>query len=117
MNIVLYSDEVTPGNVMAINHRRKFHAIYWSFLELGPNALSREESWFTIATEYSHFMNDISAGLSQAFAKVIRLFFDQAGFSFDTAGINLPFGTDDIRLWAKLGIVIVVRGCQTRNSY
>ena len=65
--LVLYSDEVTPGNPLSTANKRKFHAIYWSFLEFGMHALCREESWFCIVTEYSIDMNTISAGLSQAF--------------------------------------------------
>jgi hypothetical protein len=104
--IILYSDEVTPGNVMSPNNKRKFHAIYWSFLELGAHALSREECWFCTATAYSTFINDLHAGLSQAFAAVIKVFFDSSGFDFSLGGINLPFSGGDIRLFAKLGVVI-----------
>ena len=105
-NLVLYSDEVTPGNPLSTNNKRKFHAIYWSFLELGANALSREESWFCIVSEYSTWINTIHAGLSQAFAAVIKTFFEPGGFDMQHGGINLPFATGDIRLWAKLGVVI-----------
>ena len=45
-------------------NKRKFHGIYWSFLECGLNALSREEAWFCMATEYSILVNLLSAGLS-----------------------------------------------------
>jgi hypothetical protein len=46
--LIIYTDEVTPGNPLATNNKRKFHAVYWSFLELGMNALCREEAWFCI---------------------------------------------------------------------
>ena len=74
---MLYSDEVTPGNPLATLNKRKFHAIYWSFLEFGLNALSREEAWFCIATEYSILVNLLSAGLSQVIAKLLMVFFLQ----------------------------------------
>ena len=41
--IVLYCDEVTPGNPLATLNKRRFHAFYWSFIELGTAALSNEE--------------------------------------------------------------------------
>jgi hypothetical protein len=104
--LVLYSDEVTPGNPLGTNNKRKFHAIYWSFLELGASALSREESWFCTLSEYSTVINSIHAGLSQAFSAIIKLFFSSDGFNFETVGINLPFDTNDIRLFAKLGVII-----------
>ena len=33
-NLLLYSDEVTPGNPLATVNNRKFQAVYWSFMEL-----------------------------------------------------------------------------------
>ena len=39
-NLILYSDEVTPGNPLAALNKRKLQAIYLLFLELGYNALS-----------------------------------------------------------------------------
>ena len=103
--IITYSDEVTPGNVVAVVNNRKFHAIYWSFQEFGFNALSREESWFCIATELSIHMNTYAAGLSQAFAALILLFFDPDGIDISTAGLNLPIG-DGIRIWAVVSGVL-----------
>ena len=44
--LLLYSDEVTPGNVMASINRRKFQAVYFSFMEFGSVALSHEEAWW-----------------------------------------------------------------------
>jgi len=43
-HLLLYTDEVTPGNPLATLNKRKFHALYWSFLEFGVTALSREDS-------------------------------------------------------------------------
>ena len=80
-HIVLYTDEVTPGNPLATMNNRKFHAVYWSFMEFGVNALSREEAWFTVATEYSVHVSKLSAGLSQVVAKILKCFFSD--------GVNL----------------------------
>ena len=74
-NIVMYTDEVTPGNVLAVVNNRKFHAIYWSFMELGSNALSREEAWFTVLLEFSTWVNLMHAGLSQVFKQCVKHFF------------------------------------------
>ena len=43
LNIVLYGDEITPGNALAHKHRRKSWGIYWTLLEFGPAALSCED--------------------------------------------------------------------------
>ena len=48
--LVLYSDGIVPGNVLALMPSRKSDCIYYSFAELGHAALAREEAWFTAAT-------------------------------------------------------------------
>ncbi len=105
-NLILYSDEVTPGNPLAPVNKRKFQAIYWSFIELGPNALSREEAWMTCMLEFSTTVKNMHAGLSQVFGELLKLFFDRDGFDFSTSGINLPFESGNVRLWAKVGAVV-----------
>ena len=42
-NIVLYADEVLPGNQLAHKSERKTWCWYWSIAEFGPAALSSEE--------------------------------------------------------------------------
>ena len=41
--VVVYMDEVSPGNTLAYRHARKSWAVYWSILELGANVLWSEE--------------------------------------------------------------------------
>ncbi len=41
-NIILYTDEVLPGNQLAYRSSRKMWAIYWSILEFGSAVLSDE---------------------------------------------------------------------------
>jgi hypothetical protein len=105
-SLILYSDEVTPGNPLATHNKRKFHAIYWSFLEFGANALCREETWFCITTALSTDIVEVSAGLSQVMGAIIKTFFDTGGFDLGQAGIRLPFAPDEIRFFAKLKIVV-----------
>ena len=104
--IILYSDEVTPGNPLATMNERRFQSIYWSFLEFGPNALSHEESWFVVMTEFSNLIKDLPGGLSQAFAAVIKLFFQPDGFHMMDGGINVTIDGVSIRLFAKIGVII-----------
>jgi len=105
-HLVLYSDEVTPGNPLSTANKRKFQAIYWSFLELGGHALSKEEAWFCVVAEYSNTVNALSAGLSQLVGSVVKLFLDPDGTNLATTGMLLQWGDASIRLWAVLGGVI-----------
>ena len=78
--LILYTDEVTPGNVLAVVNNRKIQAIYFSFLELGANALSREEAWFVLMIEFSSTVNQMHAGIPQVVSKCIGAFFQRDGW-------------------------------------
>ena len=104
--LVAYTDEVTPGNPLAQKNNRKFQAFYWSFLEFGVSALSREEAWFTAITEYSVHVSGLSAGLSQVVGSIFKLFFSE-GINLAVTGVLLHFdGHTPVRLWAVLGGVL-----------
>ena len=105
-SLILYTDGVTPGDPLTPMNKRKFQACYWTFLELGANALSKEESWFTVMTELETVVAKVSAGLSQLFACIILLFFDSTGFNMSTAGVELPLPSGRIMLFYKLKMVL-----------
>ena len=46
---ILYLDEVTPGNVLRPDNRRKFWAIYLGFEQVEAGNLCREELWLPVA--------------------------------------------------------------------
>ena len=105
-HLILYTDEVTPGNPLALMNGRKFHAIYWTFAELGSHALCREDSWFVVLIEFSSVVNKLHAGISQLFKLVLKRFFQRDGHNFATSGVLLEFGDVDIRLWAVVGGIL-----------
>ena len=105
-NIILYTDEVTPGNPLATANQRRFHAVYWSLAELGTDALSHEESWFVLMTEFSPTVNCVKGGLSAVFAALIKTFFKE-GADMRRGGISIELGEDDVRkLFALTSIVL-----------
>ncbi len=46
--LLLYQDGIDPSDGLSKNHSRKSAVIYWSFVELGMAALSKEEVWGVI---------------------------------------------------------------------
>ena len=99
----MYSDEVTPGNPLSTNNKRKFQAVYFSFMEFGVAALSHEEAWFCMMIEFSTAINDLAAGMSQMFAALINVFFDPSGLDISRSGVALPGdGGTRLRLFAKM---------------
>jgi len=103
-NIVLYSDEVLPGNQLAYVQQRKTQAIYWTILEFGPAIWSNEYAWLEVALVPSVQVKTILGGMSGLMLRVGVLFFDDTGHNFSTSGIFLDFKSGRSgRLWAKLG--------------
>ena len=47
--IIVYGDEILPGNALAHTTNRKCWGIYWSLLELGPATLTNEDSRSLVA--------------------------------------------------------------------
>jgi hypothetical protein len=105
--LVLYSDEVVPGNQLSHENRRKVWVIYFSFLEFGPPSLSREDLWFCIASVRSSFVNTVSGGMGQVFKAVVRMFFGGDVHDMSTGGIALsnPDGSM-FRLFANLAMFL-----------
>ena len=105
-HIILYSDEVTPGNVHAPLNKRKFQAVYWSFLEFDSAALSHEEYWFPMMAEFSKNVKELSGGMSQIFVALCKLFFEPNGFNVHPSkgGINLEPIED--RFFAVMSVIL-----------
>ena len=72
--LVVYSDEVVLGNVLAHANKRKMFTIYWSFMELSEG-LRTECLWFNILTIRSCQLPDIQSGVSQVAQATVAAFF------------------------------------------
>eukprot|EP00959_Pyramimonas_sp_CCMP1952_P230166 4812122-Pyramimonas_sp.AAC.1 len=65
MSLIAYSDEITPGNVLAEKNKRKLQTIYWSIKEFKYPALSNELAWFTICCLRSTECDRLRGGISE----------------------------------------------------
>ena len=78
LEIVLYSDEITPGQQIKGNDR-KCQTIYWSLINFGPELLCFESMWFTAAALRASQCKRIQGGMSQVYKLILRLFFGGRG--------------------------------------
>jgi hypothetical protein len=105
-SLVLYTDEITPGNVLAPDNKRKIQAIYVSFMELEPHMLSREEAWFTIGTIRSKTVKSLHGGMSQLIGAILKHLFIGI-VSLSATGVCLQHGNRQmVRLFARLHCII-----------
>lgn len=83
LRIIIYIDEVNPGNPLAPDVARKVEAIYWTFAELPVWFLSRKDSWFCFGILRSGVVLDIEGGVSALMRLVLRQFWSERGDSWD----------------------------------
>lgn len=72
LGAILYLDEVTPGNVLRPDNRRKFWSIYLGFKEFAAAALCREQFWLPLAVLRTCVSHDVKGGISLAVRELIR---------------------------------------------
>lgn len=101
--LLLYSDEVVPGNQLAARQNRKVFAIYASFAQ-HMTMLQCEDAWFILALLPSTIVAQLEASIGQVFAKIIEATF--LGPACDPRnGLYMPHpnGTMDLMLYFDLG--------------
>ena len=72
--LVLYHDEVTPGNPLRPDNRRKLTILYGSFIEFG-DIIRNEQAWLPLAVLRHDAAAALEGGLSGALRLIFRLFF------------------------------------------
>ena len=83
--LVLYSDEITPGNVLKLQNRRKAACWYLGVVEM-MGFLRREEGWLTIGVIRAKMVKTLRGGYSSVARALLRsLFLGNDGVS--TAGV------------------------------
>ena len=102
-SLVLYSDEVTPGNPYKQLNHRMTQSIYWSFMNFGSSLLAKEDMWFTCATLKSTDVQRVNGGMSAVYAGLLKLMLPAEGPSFHRSGILLhpDFGGGTLRVFAS----------------
>lgn len=107
-HVILYTDEVTPGDVNAISPSRKMQAIYYSFKELGRALLCKEDAWFcALVARSSQARSLATGGLAQIIGGLLKAMFKAAHTNLQTTGLFLRAdGYPSIRLFARLAVVV-----------
>ena len=109
-SLIVYSDEVTPGNQLAHKHARKVQSLYYSFFELGQ-FLGNEAFWFTGGLVSSADVRNVEGRWSAILKTFIRQFWSPStGLDMESAGISIPLhasaGGHRIRLRVRFGAAL-----------
>ncbi len=102
-NIIVYNDEVSPGNQLLVLNDRQTQAIYWTFRELGAIALGCEEIWFVLAVLRSHIVERLG-GMTVILSHLMMRFFDHG--SDVSKGVLVRTDQGRSMLFADLGFLV-----------
>eukprot|EP00959_Pyramimonas_sp_CCMP1952_P206349 4315766-Pyramimonas_sp.AAC.1 len=75
IRLLLYTDEITPGNALKDHKTRKLQAGHWSIADFSYPALQNELSWFTIVGCRADVADALEGGMAELFAHILRFFF------------------------------------------
>ena len=110
LHLLVYADEITPGNVLAPVTSRKTWAIYVSFKEFHSH-LQSTQAWITISVVRSSIVNSLDGNLSQMLKVLLHHWFTT--HMIHLVGIQLfePPGQPQCiphkRLFVSLGVFIM----------
>lgn len=107
-HVVLYTDEITPGNVLRPDNARKIWAFYFSFREFGASILCKEEAWIPLAVLRSTVAKNVKGQLSCATRHLLRrLFAEDDGLSTGVILNVICAGRrEQVIICAKLGNIV-----------
>ncbi len=94
LSVILYHDEVVPGNPLAPDHSRKGSLVHASFLQFGQ-ALRREEAWLPIAVVRSKDAKMVKGKLSACIRCIVQSWVD-SGLLPRGFDVELDFGRTHI---------------------
>jgi hypothetical protein len=104
--MVLYCDEVVPGNVMRSENTKKLMAVYWSILEFGAASLCKESNWFTASIATTTDLGKVATGVTQLIAELLTRTFTGAE-SISRGGLRLRLHNgNDVRIFMEFRIFL-----------
>ena len=100
--LIIYIDEVCPGNPLRPEKSRTLQAIYWAFAEWPQHVLQRTAAWPVFGTLRSTIADKVPGGVAGLMTKVLAVFFAAAGPSFAN-GVHICKGPTTRLITAVFG--------------
>ena len=100
LKLIIYVDEICPGNPLRPDKARKLQSIYWAFADWPQWLLQRTVAWPTFGTLRSSIVDGIRGGMPHLMKLILRIFFAPSGHNFST-GVTIVNGREDILFTAR----------------
>ena len=94
LSIVLFVDEIRPGNVLRPDLGRATQDIFWTFAEFPDWYVVKDDAWLVFGGIRSAIVNKIEGDMSVLMAQVLHVFFSPQGPNFKTTGGILVLGNE-----------------------
>lgn len=82
LRILIYVDEINPGDPLHPDPQRMLQAVYWTFCDFPSWFLQRTDAWFCFGLIRSLVIYEMPGGMSEFCDKVLQLFFPKDGLSW-----------------------------------
>ena len=106
-SLILYGDEVVPGNVLRPDNHRKVFGWYCTIKEFGPTVTKHEIAWIPIGVLRSCLVKHSKGGISVATKELVRSTFLDDALSTEGVCLNLDVeGGSFATLYFKLGNLV-----------
>ena len=96
LSIVLYVDEIRPGNILRPDYGRATQNIFWTFSEFPEWFLKRDDGWFTVGGLRTAMLQNIGCDMSSLMTRVLHTFWNPAGANFQTTGGMFVVGNEHV---------------------
>ena len=98
--VVIYIDEICPGNPLRPDKSRTTQAVYWTIADFPGNILVQSGMWFLFSVVRTKIMCTLPGSVSGYMRNVLKIFFGNGAFNFQR-GVILSHGDRSV----------LMRGC------
>ena len=92
--VVIYADEIRPGNVLRPDKGRAVQCLYWSILEWPLWFRQQAQGWLSLGYLRTKVVNTMKGGMSALIRKLLHVFWPPEGFNLNTVGMRCPCDGD-----------------------
>ena len=91
LRMILYGDELTPGNPLRVDNGRQAFCFYYAFLEWPAWMLHRKDGWLCFGALRTTIIHKLTGGVAGLMRKILELFFVDGATNF-TKGFMYEHG-------------------------
>ena len=81
LDVIVYYDEITPGNILRPDNARRMHAIYFSFRQFPQEFLRCSDAWLPIGVLRSKIVKHFPAQFSTALREIVSATICESSFA------------------------------------